>query len=115
MKIRHLVAVGLIGAVTFVGTAGVAAAQTTPNSSTPAAQNRQTLCAKATARLPKLNDRIQKVEQRITTLQQRLANAQAKSQANRVALLEPRITWAQTVHEHLVSVVSQINQRCGTA
>jgi hypothetical protein len=111
MKTRHLVAGGVIAVLSVVGTAGVAAAQTSTNPATP---NKQALCEKATARLPKVNDRIMTVEQRVTTLQQRLADAQAKHQDDRATFIQQRIDWGQTVHDHLVSIVNQINARCGT-
>jgi hypothetical protein len=111
MKIRHFIATGMIAIALLVGTAGVAAAQ----AQTPTTQDTQTLCAKATARLPKLHDRITKIEQRIATLKERLADAQAKNQADRVTRLEQRIDWAQTVHDHLVDVVNRITARCGTS
>ena len=78
MKARHLMAASMIVMVSLVGTAGIAAAQTTRIHRLPTAQNKQTLCAKATARLPKIQDRITKIEQRIATLKTRLAGAQAQ-------------------------------------
>ena len=114
MKVRDLVAAGVIGMVSLVGTAGIAAAQTTPNSPTPTAHNKQALCAKATARLLKIQDRIAKIEQRIATLKTRLAGAQAQNQDDRAQLIQQRIDWAQTVHDHLGAIVTQINTRCGT-
>ena len=109
MKVRHMVAASLIGIVGVVGTAGVASAQATPT-----APNKQAVCARATARLPKIQVRITKVEQRIATLQARLTTAQSKNQTNRVTLIQDRIDWANTVHDHLEKVTNEITTRCAT-
>jgi hypothetical protein len=50
----------------------------------------------------------------MTTLQGRLATAQANNRVDRAKSIQERIDWAQTVHDHLVSIVNQINARCGT-
>ena len=109
MKIRHMVAASVIGIVGILGTAGVASAQTTPTPHT-----KQAVCARATARLPKIEARVTKIEQRIATLQTRLTTAQSKNQSNRVTLIQSRIDWANTVHDHLEKVMNQINTRCAT-
>jgi hypothetical protein len=109
MRVRHVVAASMIAIVGILGSAGIAVAQTTP---TPTGQNKQAACAKATARLPKIQDRITKVEARIATLQTRLADAQGKNQADRVKFIQARIAWANTVHDHLTKVTSEINTRC---
>jgi hypothetical protein len=111
MRVRHVVAAGMMGIVGVLGSAGVAAAQTT---TTPTAPHKQALCAKATARLPKIQVRITNVEARIAKLQARLADAQGKNQVDRVKLIQARIDWANTVHDHLTKVTSQINVRCAT-
>jgi len=111
MKVRHVVAVSMIGIVGAFGAlagAGVAVAQTTNPPNTSA------VCVKATARLPKIQDRITKVEARIATLQARLATAQSNNRTDRVQLIQGRIDWSNTVRDHLTSVVSQITARCGT-
>jgi phage shock protein A len=99
----------MIAIIGVLGSAGIAAAQTTP---TPNGQNKQAACAKATARLPKIQDRITKVEARIATLQARHADAQGKNQVNRVKFIQARIDWANTVHDHLTKVTNEINTRC---
>jgi hypothetical protein len=109
MRVRHVVAVGMIAIVGVLGSAGIAAAQTTPG---PTAPTKQNLCTKATARLPKIQDRITKIEARIATLQTRLADAQGKNQADRVKFIQSRIDWANTLHDHLTKVTSEINTRC---
>jgi hypothetical protein len=111
MKVRHVVAASVIAIVGVLGSAGIATAQTTP---TPTGQNKQAACAKATARLPKIQARITKVEARLATLQTRLAVAQGKNQTDRVKLIQARIDWANTVHDHLTKLTSQINTRCAT-
>ena len=109
MRVRHVVAASMIAIVGVLGSAGIAAAQTTP---TPNGQHKQAVCAKATARLPKIQDRITKIEARIATLQTRLAAAQGKNQSGRVKLIQARIDWANTVHDHLTKVTGEINARC---
>jgi hypothetical protein len=109
MKLRHLLAAGMIGVIGILGTAGAAAAQTT---TTPTPHGKQAVCAKATGRLPNLQDRITKVEARISSLQTRLTAAQTKHQTHRTKLLQSRIGWANTVHAHLTNVVDAINRRC---
>jgi peptidoglycan hydrolase CwlO-like protein len=109
MKLRHVLAAGTVGIIGILGTAGVAAAQ---NTTTPSPHDKQALCAKATGRLPNLQDRIAKVDARISTLQTRLTDAQSKNQTNRTRHLQARIGWAHTVHDHLINVVDAINRRC---
>jgi hypothetical protein len=87
----------------------VAAALTT---TTPTPHGKQAVCAKATVRLPNLQDRIAKVDARISSLQTRLTDARSKNQTNRTRQLQARIGWAHTVHDHLTSVVDAINRRC---
>jgi hypothetical protein len=99
----------MIAIVGIFGSAGIAAAQTAP---TPTGQHQQAVCAKATARLPKIQDRETKVEARIATLQTRLADAQGKNQADRVKFIQARIDWANTLHDHLTKVTNEINTRC---
>ncbi|HEX5587111.1 MAG TPA: hypothetical protein VFZ17_07365 [Acidimicrobiia bacterium] len=112
MKLRHLAAAGMIGAISVVGGAGIAAAQT---SDAPAAtHNKATFCEKATARLPKIQDRLAKVEQRSASLDTRLADAQAKNQEKRVEFLQERIDWTNTVHDHLTKVTDEINSYCAS-
>ncbi|MET0628285.1 MAG: hypothetical protein ABW033_07505 [Acidimicrobiia bacterium] len=111
MKLRHLAAAGMIGAISVVGGAGIAAAQT---ADAPAATHKQAFCEKATARLPKIQERLGKVEQRTASLNTRLADAQAKNQEDRVKFLQERIDWANTVHDHLVKVTDQINTYCAS-
>jgi hypothetical protein len=109
MKLRHVLAAGTIGLVGILGSAGVAVAQT---ATTPTPHGKQAVCAKATGRLPNLQDRITKVEARISSLQTRLTAAQAAHRTNRAKLLQERIGWADTVHAHLTNVVDAINRRC---
>ena len=109
MKVRHIVAASTIGIVGVLGTAGIASAQTTPG-----AHNKQAVCARATSRLPKIQGRVTKIEQRIATLQTRLATAQSNNQNDRVTLIQNRIDWANTVHDHLGKVINEINTRCAT-
>ena len=109
MRVRQVVAASMIGVVGVLGGAGIAAAQTT---TTPTAQNKSTACAKATARLPKIQARVTKNEARIASLKTRLADAQGKNQTERAKLIQARIDWANTVHDHLGKVTSEINTRC---
>lgn len=112
MKLRHLAAAGMIGAISVVGGAGIAAAQTTD---APAAtHSKATFCAKATARLPKIQERITRVEQRTASLNVRLADAQSKNQEERVKFLQERIDWTNTVHDHLTKVTDEINSYCAS-
>jgi peptidoglycan hydrolase CwlO-like protein len=109
MKLRHMLAAGTIGIIGIVGSAGVATADT---STTPTPHDKQTVCAKATGRLPNLQDRITKVEARISSLQSRLTDAQSEKQAYRTKYLQERIDVANMRHEHLTNVVNRINGRC---
>jgi peptidoglycan hydrolase CwlO-like protein len=109
MKLGPVLAAGTIGIIGIVGSAGVATADTT---STPTHHDKQAVCAKATSRLPNLQDRITKVDARISSLQTRLTDAQSKKQAYRTKYLQDRIDWANTRHEHLTNVVNRINSRC---
>jgi hypothetical protein len=112
MKVRHVMAAGVIAIVGVLGSAGIAAAQTTP---TPTGQNKQAVCAKATARLPKIQARETKVEARITKLQSRLATAQQNNRAGAVKVIQFRIDWLQKVDQHLKDATSLINSECPTA
>src|SRR5215469_16756008 len=98
MRVRHVVAASLIAIVGVLGSAGIAAAQTTP---TPTGQNKQAACTKATARLPKIQDHETKVEARITKLQSRLATAQQNNHPDAVKVIQFRLDWLQTVDQHL--------------
>ena len=40
--------------------------------------------------------------------------AQGKNQTDRVTLIQARLDWANTFHDHLTKVTSQINTRCVT-
>ena len=92
MKLGHVLAAGTIGIIGIVGSAGVATADTT---STPTHHDKQAVCAKATSRLPNLQDRITKVDARISSLQTRLTDAQSKKQAYRTKYLQDRIDCGQ--------------------
>ena len=109
MRVRHVVAAGVIAIGGVLGSAGIAAAQTTP---TPTGQNKQAACAKATARLPKIQDRETKVEGRITKLQSRLATAQQNNHPDAVKLIQFRIDWLQKVEQNLKDATNLINSEC---
>jgi hypothetical protein len=114
MKIRHLVAALTLGAVVLVGGAGAAFAQdtaTTP-SAPSSASVKSKLCAKATARLPKIQDRETKIEARLTTLNTRLTTAQQKNNADAVKVIQFRIDWLQKVDQHLKDSTNLINSEC---
>jgi hypothetical protein len=104
MRVRHVVAAGVIAIGGVLGSAGIAAAQTTP---TPTGQNKQAACAKATAQ-----DRETKVEGRITKLQSRLATAQQNNHPDAVKLIQFRIDWLQKVEQHLKDATNLINSEC---
>jgi hypothetical protein len=40
------------------------------------------------------------------------ADAHGKNQAERVKFIQARIDWANTVHDHLTKVTSEINTHC---
>jgi hypothetical protein len=109
MRVRHVVAASVIAIVGILGSAGIAAAQTTP---TPTGPNKQAACAKATARLPKIQDREAKVEARITKLQSRLATAQQNNHPDAVKVIQFRLDWLQKVDQHLKDTTNLINSEC---
>jgi hypothetical protein len=108
MKVRHIVVASTIALVGVLGTAGIATAQTT----TSQGSKKAAACAKATARIPQIQARITKVEARVTLLDTRLSNAQGKNHTERAKLIQERIDWNNTLHDHLTKTVDEINTRC---
>lgn len=121
MKLRHLTAALALAGVALVGTAGVAAAQdsssTAPTTaaSNASAKGKAAVCAKATARLPKMQDRETKVEARITKLNTRLAKAQQGNHPDAVKVIQFRLNWAQTLDQHLKDARALITSDCPTS
>jgi hypothetical protein len=109
MRVRHVVVAGMIAIVGVLGSAGIAAAQTTP---TPSGHSKQAACVKATARLPKIQGRETKVEARITKLQSRLATAQQNNHPDAVKVIQFRLDWLQKVDQHLKDATNLINSEC---
>jgi len=114
MKIRQITAALALSAMAVVATAGVAAAQDTSSTTAPA-KGKAALCAKATARLPKIQDRETKVEARITKLQARLTTAQQNNHPDAVKVIQSRIDWLQQVDQHLKDATNLINSECATS
>ena len=112
MKFRHLSAACALAAVTLVGTAGIATAQAATTTPSATGTTKATLCAKATARLPKIQDRETKVETRINTLNSRLSKAQQGNHPDAVKVIQFRLDWAKTVDQHLKDAVNLINSEC---
>jgi hypothetical protein len=115
MKTRQLFAVLTIAAVSVVGSAGVAVAQTNPtNPPSASATGKQAKCDKALARLSQIAARDAKVEARIALLNTSLADAQGENHTRRAEVLQKRIDASQKVHDHLVALTGEINARCAT-
>ena len=117
MKLRHLTAALALAAVGVVGTAGIATAQdssttSTPGASSATAKGKEAACAKATARLPKIQDRETKVEARITKLSDRLAKAQQANHPDAVKVIQFRLDWNQKVDQHLKDASALIASEC---
>jgi hypothetical protein len=108
MKVRHIVVASTVALAGVLGTAGIATAQTT----TSQGSKRAAACAKATARIPQIQARITKVEARGALLATKLSTAQSKNQTERAKVLQERIDWNNTLHDHLTKTVDEINTHC---
>jgi hypothetical protein len=121
MKLRYLTAALALAAVALVSTAGVATAQDSSSTApTTAASNAPTngkaaACAKATARLPKIQDRETNVQARITKLNARLAKAQQGNHPDAVKVIQFRLDWAQKLDQHLKDASALITSECPTS
>src|SRR5260221_10348059 len=98
MRVRKLLAGTLLAAVGVLGTAGIAAAATTPPTGAGAGVSHEARCAKAEARLPKLQERVGAIEQRIDKIKQAIATAQGQSKDELVARLQERLSKVQARH-----------------
>jgi uncharacterized protein YlxW (UPF0749 family) len=113
MKLRHALAATTIGVVSVLGSAGIAAAQdTTTTQPAAAGQHKAAVCAKAEARIPTLQSRVTTLEDRIATLNTKLTQAQGNNHPDRAKAIQSRITWLQTVHDHVTGTITQIQTRC---
>jgi TolA-binding protein len=112
MKFRHLLAAFTLGAVALVGTAGAAVAQDATSTPSTTAKTKASICANATARLPKIKDRETNVEARIDKLNTRLATAQQGNHADAVKVIQFRLDWLQKVDGHLKDATNLITSEC---
>lgn len=111
---RTLIAgAAMTGALTF-GSAGLAGAATTTNPTTSTA-TLASRCAKAEARVPKIEARLAKAADWLPKAQAREAAAKAAGHTKVAEKIAERITKVEKGVDHGKSVLAKIAERCGGA
>jgi uncharacterized protein YlxW (UPF0749 family) len=109
MKIRHMIAAGMIGTVGVLAATGIASARTAPS-----AQNTPVSCANASALVSKIEARVTKLDQRIATLQTRRATHQGGKRGGSANAMQKKVDKTTQKRDHLGEVISEIKTRCAT-